>query len=412
MPDEDLQLLVDDLAGRLGRSVAIDDPAIRLLAASRHFGDEDPTRITSVLNRAVSEEVTRALLALGIGGWTRPGTVELDLPGIGRRLCAPVRCNTLLLGHLWLIDNEANPLTGAEIAMAEEAASRAGVMLYARLLLRERTNVRRETILRDLVTSDEELRSQAVDDLRAEQVFGGRTTGFQVVAAQRGPAGTAGGPDDVAVAAAVQDGLASLPDGVGLMVATRSRAWLLLAVTSDPAPRRTDALTRTVLARFRQLSGRDTRFVVGVSDVVEELDQVVHAHRQAFAAARAALLVPSLGEVASWGRLGVHDVLLRLPADELAAAARVPALEALDAADGRRVLVTTLETYLDSACDVRRAAGRLCIHRATLYHRLRRIEEITDHRLDDGDDRLTLHLGLKLRALAASSASRAVGEQP
>ncbi|WP_223840116.1 hypothetical protein [Saccharopolyspora pogona] len=211
MPDEDLQLLVDDLAGRLGRSVAIDDPAIRLLAASRHFGDEDPMRITSVLNRAVPDEVTRPLLALGIGAWTTPGRAELDVPGFGRRLCAPVRCNSLLLGFLWLIDDDVNPLTEAEIEMADETASRAGVVLYKRLLLRERTNVRRETILRDLVTSDDELRRQAVDDLRAEQLFVEQATRYQVVAAQRGPAGTAARSDDVAVEAAVEEGLLTCP---------------------------------------------------------------------------------------------------------------------------------------------------------------------------------------------------------
>ena len=59
MSDGDLQSIVDDLAERLHRSVAIDDPAIRLLAASRHFGDEDAVRVGSVLNRAVRCGATR-----------------------------------------------------------------------------------------------------------------------------------------------------------------------------------------------------------------------------------------------------------------------------------------------------------------------------------------------------------------
>ncbi|WP_223840115.1 PucR family transcriptional regulator [Saccharopolyspora pogona] len=202
-----------------------------------------------------------------------------------------------------------------------------------------------------------------------------------------------------------------MPDGTGLMVANRSRAWLLLAVTEDSAPRQIDSLTRTMISRFRQLSGRDTRFVLGVSDAVDELSQIVRAHRQAFVAARAALLVPSLGEVARWGRLGAYDILLRLPGDEMVRAARVPALEALEAADSQQVLVTTLTAFFDNACDIRRTASRLCIHRATLYHRLRRIEKITDHHFDNGDDRLTLHLGLKLRALAAAYESP-VGSEP
>ncbi len=54
----DLQELVDALAERLKRSVAVDDRAIRLLVASRHFGDEDPVRVQSVLGREVDPAIT------------------------------------------------------------------------------------------------------------------------------------------------------------------------------------------------------------------------------------------------------------------------------------------------------------------------------------------------------------------
>lgn len=40
----------------------------------------------------------------------------------------------------------------------------------------------------------------------------------------------------------------------------------------------------------------------------------------------------------------------------------------------------------------------LRIHRAMLYQQLKRIERLTGCGLDRGDDRLTLHIGLKLPA--------------
>ncbi|WP_236789993.1 CdaR family transcriptional regulator [Amycolatopsis sp. GM8] len=403
MPADDLQPLVDDLAGRLQRSVAIDDPSIRLLAASRHFGDEDSLRVTSILNRAVPDEVTRPLLALGIAKWIKPRRVDIDVPGFEPRLCVPVRCNSLLLGFLWLIDHDENPLTSSEIEMAEETASYAGVILYKRLLLRERANVRRETILRDLIASDEEVRRQAVEDLRAEQLLVEEATRYRVIAAQRGAARSIAASDDVAVEVAVQEGLHAFPDGAGLMVANRSRAWLLLALTEASTQQQLDSVTQRMTCRFQQLSGHDSRFVLGVSDTVNELGQVFRAYRQAFVAVRAALLVPSLGDVARWGCLGPYDILLRLPSDEIMRAAKVSPLETLEAADKQQVLVATLDAFFESACDIRRTADLLCIHRATLYHRLKRIEKITDCHLDNGDDRLTLHLGLKLRALAAAN---------
>jgi hypothetical protein len=129
MPIDDLQTFVDDLAAQLHRSVAIDDPSIRLLAASRHFGDEDSLRITSILNRAVPEEVSRPLLASGIGTWIEPGLAQPDVPGSQKRLCVPVRCKSLLLGFLWLIDTAENPLTASDIEKAENTAMRAGIVL-------------------------------------------------------------------------------------------------------------------------------------------------------------------------------------------------------------------------------------------------------------------------------------------
>jgi sugar diacid utilization regulator len=63
-------------------------------------------------------------------------------------------------------------------------------------------------------------------------------------------------------------------------------------------------------------------------------------------------------------------------------------------------LVDTLETYLELAGDARATAEALTLHRATLYHRLNRIEKLTGARLKTGDDRLALHLGLRLARLS------------
>ena len=60
----------------------------------------------------------------------------------------------------------------------------------------------------------------------------------------------------------------------------------------------------------------------------------------------------------------------------------------------------TLEAYLDLAGDARATAEALSLHRATMYYRLNRIEEITGARLKTGDDRLALHLGLRLARLS------------
>ncbi|WP_433428063.1 helix-turn-helix domain-containing protein [Nonomuraea sp. CA-141351] len=58
-----------------------------------------------------------------------------------------------------------------------------------------------------------------------------------------------------------------------------------------------------------------------------------------------------------------------------------------------------VETFLDNAGDIKRTAASPCIHRASPHYRLRRIEKIAAVELPTGDDRLALHLGLKVARL-------------
>ena len=63
-------------------------------------------------------------------------------------------------------------------------------------------------------------------------------------------------------------------------------------------------------------------------------------------------------------------------------------------------LVATLERYLDLGGDARAAAEALHLHRSSLYARLHRIEEIAGVDLHSGEDRLELHLALRIWRLA------------
>ncbi|MCR6482917.1 helix-turn-helix domain-containing protein [Amycolatopsis sp. OK19-0408] len=396
MADRDLQSVVDELAERLRRSVAIDDPAIRLLAASRHFGDEDALRVSSVLNRSVEPEVVDHILAQGISRWVTPGVVDVE--GAMPRLCAPVRCNGMLLGYLWLIDKDGT-FTDHEMAAAGEAAATAGAMLLRRLLLHERSKARQEGILRELVSGDLAVRVQAIEDLRAEQLFGDESTHFTVLAV-RCPASP--GPQEVAFEAAVEDGVRAVADDVALMAANRSRAWILLVQREPPGRGLVETIAERVTTRFRRLGDERARPVFGLGGTVTALGDVVTSYQQALLAARAALLLPSTGNLARWGELGPYELLLKLPAEDLLDASSVPALAALEQEDTHHVLLPTLTDFFDHGGNIQRTADSLRVHRATLYQRLKRIEQITGCSLDSGDDRLLLHLGLKLRVLAAA----------
>ena len=55
--------------------------------------------------------------------------------------------------------------------------------------------------------------------------------------------------------------------------------------------------------------------------------------------------------------------------------------------------------YLDLAGDAKRTAEYLHLHRATLYYRLDKAQQLTGVDLRDGNDRLALHMSFKLARL-------------
>ncbi|WP_344368634.1 helix-turn-helix domain-containing protein, partial [Streptomyces indiaensis] len=100
------------------------------------------------------------------------------------------------------------------------------------------------------------------------------------------------------------------------------------------------------------------------------------------------------GPVAQWASIGPFRLLTALPPD----VAHDPVARAL-LTPAHQELARTAEVFLDCAGQAARAAAELGIHRQTLYYRLSRIEKLTGLDLDDGEDRLLLHMALKAHRL-------------
>jgi hypothetical protein len=129
------------------------------------------------------------------------------------------------------------------------------------------------------------------------------------------------------------------------------------------------------------------------------------AAREALGGAADALValerVPGLGAAAAHDELGSWPLVARL----WDAAGRPPApapLPALLAHRSGTELARALEAVLDAGGDVAATARALHVHRATLYRRLARVEELTGLHLAAGDDRLRAHLALRMWRLAGS----------
>lgn len=396
MQGEEIQPVVDALANRLGRSVAVDDPSIRLIAASRHFGDEDKARVRSVLDRTVPSEAMRWLLGHGIADQTGPARLPAN-PELGAeaRVCVPVRCNGLLLGFLWLIDPHQE-LGRDALDAAVDAADTIGVALYRRMLLHERERFRVESCLRLLISPDREDRERAAGELRDDQLIAdvSRVVLFVVETED-----SSGDDCSTALEAALEHVERGLPPHSVLFMVQSHRAVVVLGSArpySDVALR---DLAERIRSHYRELTHGRHRCTIGISATRQGLDDVADAHREASTAVRAAWLLPTFGDIATWSTLGPFALLLRIDVDQLTQELPLPGLKDLLTDPAHRTLMASAEEFLDRAGDVTGAAKALHVHRTTLYHRLNRVETVTGLSLNDGLDRLVLHLALKINHL-------------
>jgi PucR C-terminal helix-turn-helix domain len=156
---------------------------------------------------------------------------------------------------------------------------------------------------------------------------------------------------------------------------------------STPAP---GAARGTAAAGATRDAAARGAVAAGIADARVGLAGLAAAWQEASAAARAALAEPGFGPVAEWSRIGPYRLLTALPPET----AHDPVVRPL-LSPAHRELARTAEVYLDCAGQAGRTAAELGIHRQTLYYRLSRVEQLTGLDLDDGEDRLLLHMALK-----------------
>ena len=147
----ELQEVIEGLAEQLNRAVAIDDPSIRLLAHTAHDENVDEHRVQSIMTLRAGDEIAEYVFGLGIKTATEPVRIpgRADLRMLGR-VCFPVRCQGLLLGYLWLIDDD-DTLTEDEFKASIAAAEAAGEILFRARQLDDLHRARERQLLFDLI---------------------------------------------------------------------------------------------------------------------------------------------------------------------------------------------------------------------------------------------------------------------
>jgi hypothetical protein len=348
-----LQLAVDDLARQLGRPVLLEDHGQSVLAYSEQTGPMDDVRRDSILRRHTTREVRTHFRAAGIFDARGPLRVP-GAPGVLPRVCVPLRHRDRLLGFLWLIDAPA--MADTDLARAAEAADELALTVLHDVLAEGVSTHREQAALARVLAGDASAVRVLVDE---------------------------GGFPPLPVTVLVVRGARELLlDG---LLAARLKFSARHLVRADHG-----VLLCAGAVRVAEVPAFFTGPVaVGAGTTRPDLAGAHESYVEARHAAVVAARVPGFAPVASWDSLGVYRMLMTMPADVIH-----PGVLRLSPE-----LVETLETYLDLAGSAVETAKALRLHRTSLYYRLQRVAELTGASLRNGDERLTLHLSLKLARL-------------
>lgn len=399
--ESELQKITDGLGSQLSRSVAIDDCQMRLLAYSPHYGPVDDVRLASILHRVCRDEHRKYALTFGIEKATAPVKVlASEEHGLLLRWCVPVTHRGLSLGYLWLIDADGS-ITSDDLAEASAAADAAGAALYRGSLIEEIERGRERELLRDLLATEPAMRQLAASQLVDEELF--VPAGEIRVLVVRGIDFQQNESIRVAFDAGLTESRRRLPGRRSLHLTRLDHGLLVvdagrMLATAAAQLAFADEVRADIL-RNLDVDGTPSP-AIGIGDSYGSLVDVAKSYEQAKLAARVAEVIQMDGNTARWADLGVYRAVARLPVDELSVSALEPGIvRLLEMANGE-TLIRTLECYLDLAGSAKRTAEALHLHRASLYGRLAKTQEITGLDLENGNDRLALHLGLKIARLA------------
>ncbi|MFF8608225.1 PucR family transcriptional regulator [Streptomyces sp. NPDC015346] len=363
----DYQDLVDEISALLGAPATLENRDFGLIAFGAHDSEDDtamdPVRTRSILTRRSTPAVRAWFEGFGITRATGPVRIPAapDAGVLRDRICLPVRHRGVVLGYVWLLDAEPGP-THEQLTAAMEVATRIGGLLADE----ERAGADLSRAFAAVLTAERGWQSDmALAALRT--ALGPNADGLHTVVCVTPWRGDAPSAGTVASAAAV----ATLPESESLALLVRLRS--------------PEDLTPAHAAADRLRAGSPA----GVATPRRGLAELPAAWREASTAARAATAQPKLGPVAEWARIGPYRLLAALYHPEID-----PAVAPL-LAPAHAELARTAEVFLDNAGQAGRTAAALGVHRQTLYYRLSRVEQLTGLDLDDGEDRLLLHMSLK-----------------
>jgi hypothetical protein len=403
----ELQRIADRLGSLLDRPVAIDDMQLRQFVYTYHPAGSDPAREQAILRRHASPEILRWIASHRTserrGAFLLPSCPEIGLTC--PRLGVVARVGDRPVAYIWVQVDDAE-LTDAQRRHLTAAAEDVADVFRRQQIIDELRGLSERESLIQLLSGDAAARARAVERIADADIFHHDQPASAAVFLPVPPPGCEfGGAARAAMNAALESVRATFPSRQTMGLIRQNHGLLVIARAGGAVPNRRaadHAFAETARRKIEDALAQVGPFTVlaGVGGTCQSLADIVGSYRQALQSAQVAAAIGTLGPTVHHADLGIYAHLVQLTSDQPDMIALHPGIRLLiDRETDGDPLAETLEVFLDNAGDVARAARCLHLHRASLYGRLRRVEEITGLDLSNGHHRLIAHLELKLARL-------------
>ncbi|MNR82002.1 Purine catabolism regulatory protein [compost metagenome] len=209
-------------------------------------------------------------------------------------------------------------------------------------------------------------------------------------------------PDEVKRLASTLNSLLSFRQAL-VITQTQGATILYPVKEGQPTLEKVQHLAETIR---QKVSGTTEGWTVsiGVGMLYPDLLSIPRAYREAQHAVKIGRALGGTHSITSFSELGIYRMLLQFAESRNPNEFFCEALERLLEYDQQadKELVKTLRAFLECNGNLTETSDRLFIHRNTLKYRLERIRDITQIDLDDSENRLMLHLGLKMNQIVAT----------
>lgn len=386
------------LARQLNQTVLVEDKQFNLLAFAQAGNASDPMLDEMIANKGTPVALMKR--------WEEEGTLKalrknrqtvsipLDRPTGGARLIYPIVASSEVYGFLSIIAQ--HPLTETDRGVVENAITAIAIELLKQKGATESEQKMKRDFFRDLLLANttamaETLRRRATylgyplnasywvinvefDEVKNDEIL----------------------PEDINRLVGILNSLLSFRQAI---VVNQAQGATILYPVKEGQPN-LDKIRQLARAIHQKVVGASANWSVsiGIGQLYNELMSVPKGYKEAQHALKIGRSTNGPGAITFFSELGIYRMLLQFAQSQDPNEFFCEPLQRLIEYNQQtdKELVKTISAFLECNGNLTETSNRLFIHRNTLKYRLERIRDITQIDLDDAENRLMLHLGLKM----------------